>query len=88
VDFALLTLQVVEFPVASFPVQGILSISAMDLESKYCYFYHGWDFVPYKPKRKLKEDRTTSIKHCAPRISSKMATIDECIEFALKNIGL
>ena len=30
----------------------------------------------------------TSIKHCAPRISSKMATIDECIEFALKNIGL
>jgi hypothetical protein len=26
--------------------------------------------------------------HCAPRISSKMATIDECIEFALKNIGL
>jgi hypothetical protein len=27
----------------------------------------------------------TSIKHCAPRISSKMATIDE---FALKNIGL
>ena len=26
------------FPVASFPVQGILSISAMDLESKYCYF--------------------------------------------------
>jgi hypothetical protein len=34
------------------------------------------------------EDRITSIKHCAPRISSKMATIDECIEFALKNIGL
>jgi hypothetical protein len=33
------------------------------------------------------EDRITSIKHCAPRISSKMATIDECIEFALKNIG-
>jgi hypothetical protein len=32
--------------------------------------------------------RITSIKHCAPRISSKMATIDECIEFALKNIGL
>jgi hypothetical protein len=30
-------------------------------------------------------DRITSIKHCAPRISSKMATIDE---FALKNIGL
>ena len=29
-----------------------------------------------------------SIKHCASRISSKMATIDECIEFALKNIGL
>jgi hypothetical protein len=28
------------FLVASFPVQGILSISAMDLESKYCYFYH------------------------------------------------
>jgi hypothetical protein len=25
------------------------------------------------------EDRITSIKHCAPRISSKMATIDECI---------
>ena len=24
------------FPVPSFPVQGILSISAMDLESKYC----------------------------------------------------
>ena len=23
---------------ASFPVQG---------ESKYCYFYHIWDFVPY-----------------------------------------
>ena len=35
------------FPVASFPVQGILSISAMDLESKYCYFYHSWDFFPY-----------------------------------------
>ena len=34
------------------------------------------------------EDRITLIKHCAPRISSKMATIDECIEFALKNIGL
>ena len=34
------------------------------------------------------EDRITSIKHCAPRISSKMVTIDECIEFALKNIGL
>ena len=31
------------------------------------------------------EDRITSIKHCAPRISSKMATIDD---FALKNIGL
>ena len=31
------------FPVASFPVQEILSISAMDLESKYCYFYHSWD---------------------------------------------
>ena len=28
------------------------------------------------------EDRITSIKNCAPRISSKMATIDE---FALKN---
>ena len=35
------------FPVASFPMQGILSISAKDLESKYCYFYHIWDFVPY-----------------------------------------
>ena len=34
------------------------------------------------------EERITSIKQCAPRISSKMATIDECIEFALKNIGL
>ena len=31
------------------------------------------------------EDRITSIKHCAPRISSKMATIDE---FVLKNIVL
>ena len=31
------------------------------------------------------EDRITSIKHCALRISSKMATIDE---FVLKNIGL
>ena len=31
------------------------------------------------------EDRITSIKHCAPRISSTMATIDE---FVLKNIGL
>jgi hypothetical protein len=31
------------------------------------------------------EDHITSIKHWAPRISSKMATIDE---FALKNIGL
>ena len=30
------------------------------------------------------EDRITSIKHCATRISSKMATIDECIEFAFK----
>ena len=29
-----------------FPVQGIESISDMDLESKYCYFYHSWDFVP------------------------------------------
>jgi hypothetical protein len=36
------------FTVASFPVQGILSTSAMDLESKYCYVYHSWDFVPYK----------------------------------------
>jgi hypothetical protein len=34
------------FPIPSFPVQAILSISAMDLESKYCYFYHSWDFVP------------------------------------------
>jgi hypothetical protein len=25
------------------------------------------------------EDRITSIKHCAPRISSKMATIDEFV---------
>jgi hypothetical protein len=33
---------------ASFPVQGIESISDMDLESKYCYFYHSWNFVPYK----------------------------------------
>jgi hypothetical protein len=33
----------------------------------------------------LPETRITSIKHCAPQISSKMATIDE---FALKNIGL
>jgi hypothetical protein len=32
---------------ASFPVHGILSISDMDLESKYCYFYHSWDFDPY-----------------------------------------
>jgi hypothetical protein len=32
---------------ASFPVHGILSISDMDLESKYFYFYHSWDFVPY-----------------------------------------
>jgi hypothetical protein len=31
------------------------------------------------------EDRITSIKYCAPRISSKMATIDE---FVFKNIGL
>ena len=31
----------------AFPVQGIESISDMDLESKYCYFYHSWDFVPY-----------------------------------------
>jgi hypothetical protein len=31
------------------------------------------------------QTRITSIKHCAPQISSKMATIDE---FALKNIGL
>ena len=30
----------------SFPVQGIQSISDMDLASKYCYFYHSWDFVP------------------------------------------
>ena len=29
------------------------------------------------------EDRITSIKHCAPQISSKMATIDE---FVLKTI--
>ena len=29
-----------------FLVQGIESISDMDLESKYCYFYHSWDFVP------------------------------------------
>jgi hypothetical protein len=32
---------------ASFPVHENLSISDMDLESKYCYFYHSWDFVPY-----------------------------------------
>jgi hypothetical protein len=32
--------------------------------------------------------RPYHFKHCAPRISSKMATIDECIEFALKNIVL
>ena len=31
------------------------------------------------------EDRITSIKHCTPRIISKMPTIDE---FVLKNIGL
>jgi hypothetical protein len=30
-----------------FPVHENLSISDMDLESKYCYFYHSWDFVPY-----------------------------------------
>ena len=35
------------FPVASFPVLIILSIRAMDLESKYCYFYHNWDFILY-----------------------------------------
>jgi hypothetical protein len=29
-----------------FPVHENLSISDMDLESKYCYFYHSWDFVP------------------------------------------
>ena len=26
------------------------------------------------------EDRITSIKHCAPRISSKMVTINECFD--------
>ena len=30
-----------------FPVHENLSIGDMDLESKYCYFYHSWDFVPY-----------------------------------------
>ena len=30
-----------------FPVQGISAISDMDLESKYYYFYHSWDFIPY-----------------------------------------
>jgi hypothetical protein len=33
----------------------------------------------------VNKDRITSIKHYAPRISSKMTTIDE---FVLKNIGL
>jgi hypothetical protein len=40
-------------------------------------FFHALTLSP--------EDRITSIKHCSPRISSKMATIDE---FVLKNIGL
>jgi hypothetical protein len=31
----------------SFPVQGIKAISDVDLVSKYCYFYHSSDFVPY-----------------------------------------
>ena len=31
-----------------FPVHEIEAISDMDLESKYCYFYHSWDFVPYQ----------------------------------------
>jgi hypothetical protein len=46
-------------------------------------YYGNW----YASTRQISspEDRITSIKHCAPRISSKMATIDE---FALKNIGL
>jgi hypothetical protein len=30
-----------------FPVHEIYAISDMDLVSKYCYFYHSWDFVPY-----------------------------------------
>ena len=25
-----------------------LNFSDMDLESKYCYFYHSWEFVPYE----------------------------------------
>lgn len=32
---------------ASCPVQGIVSIRAMNLESAYCFFYYRWDFVPY-----------------------------------------
>jgi hypothetical protein len=36
----------------------------------------------------MTEDHITSIKHCAPRLRSKMATIDECIVFGMKNIGL
>jgi hypothetical protein len=46
-----------------------------------------WYGIWYASTRHISspEDRITSIKHCAPRISSKMATIDE---FVLKNIGL
>ena len=31
----------------------------MDLESKYCYFYHSWDFVPYKQETSLIQRQTT-----------------------------
>ena len=34
----------------------------MDLESKYCYFYHSWDFVPYYHKIS-KYSYSFSIKH-------------------------
>jgi hypothetical protein len=47
--------------------------------------YLGCNTVFYTRHISSPEDRITSIKHCAPQISSKMATIDE---FVLKNIGL
>jgi hypothetical protein len=34
----------------------------MDLESKYCYFYHSWDFVPYEMA--LKSDNVEFVRYC------------------------
>ena len=45
----------------SFPVHEIQAISDMDLESKYCYVYHSWDFVPMGIKD-FNAETNTSLK--------------------------